>query len=114
MAPEMLNYLKTNTSDSDYTDAVDMWATGCIVYRLVTGAVPFPPGPFLMKYCEDKSLFPYDQLIDSGVKSGLVRFLQQLLAVTPGERLSASQALQHVWVKTGMIWYWPFQLIFAH
>ena len=102
-APEILKYLESDVSDFDYTDAVDMWATGCIVYRLVTGVVPFPPGTFLMKYCEDKSLFPYDQLIDNGVKSGAVRFVQGLLATTPGERPSAVQALQHPWIKTGMV-----------
>lgn len=103
MAPELLNYVETDIYNPDYTDAIDLWATGCIVYRLVAGVVPFPPGTFLMKYCEDKSLFPYDRLIDSGVTSGVVSFLRETLATSIRERPSASQALQHMWIKTGMI-----------
>ena len=68
MAPEIPNFLDTDTSNAEYTNAVDLWAVGCIAYRLVTGVVPFPPGRSLMKYCEDKSQFPYEPLFDSSIK----------------------------------------------
>lgn len=99
MAPELLNYLDTHKSG--YTNAIDLWSTGCIVYRLITGVVPFPPGPSLMKYCEDKSLFPYDALFDSGIKSKGSRFIRQLLALHPEERPSASEARAHPWIQSG-------------
>jgi serine/threonine protein kinase len=69
MAPEILDL------GSDYTDAVDIWSTRCIVYRLITGVVPFALSSLLMKYYEDKSLFPYDALFNSGIKSKGSRFL---------------------------------------
>jgi serine/threonine protein kinase len=101
MAPEVLNYLEQGLSSSNYTNAVDLWALGCIVYRLVTGVVPFPPGTSLVKYCGDKSLFPYDDLFDSGIKSKGAKFIRQLLATHPNDRPSASQALQHEWIVSG-------------
>jgi serine/threonine protein kinase len=98
MAPEILNYLDASAASSEYTNAVDLWAVGCIVYRLITGVIPFPPGTSLVKYCQDKSSFPYDALFDSGIKSDGSKFIRQLLATDPKVRPSASQALQHQWI----------------
>jgi calcium/calmodulin-dependent protein kinase I len=92
MAPEILNYLPGGSTD--YTNSVDMWSAGCITYRIICGSVPFPPGTSLMKYCEDKSLFPLDALFDSGVKSEGFKFIKRLLVTNPKERLSASEALK--------------------
>jgi serine/threonine protein kinase len=101
MAPEVLNFLNPSKPGSDYTDAVDIWSAGCIVYRLITGVVPFPEIILLMKYCEDKSSFPYDDLFDSGIKSEGSRFLRQLLVAKPSARPSATQALNHNWILSG-------------
>ena len=101
MAPEILDFLNSYKPGSDYTDAVDIWSTGCIVYRLITGVVPFPRSTSLMKYCEDKSLFPYDALFDSGIKSEGSKFLRQLLVAKPSARPSATQALNHNWILSG-------------
>lgn len=98
MAPELLNYLSIS---ADFTNAVDIWATGCIIYRLVAGIVPFPPGVSLMKYCEDKSQFPYDPLFDCGIRSGGSKFLRQLLIPHPKDRPTASEALRNDWILSG-------------
>jgi len=100
MAPEILNYLDLDTSGK-YTNAVDLWAVGCIVYRLVTGIGPFPQGKSLIQYCGDESLFPNDLLIKSGVTNSISDFLRQLLAIDPKKRLSAAKALQHHWITSG-------------
>lgn len=101
MAPEILGFLNPSQPESDYTIAVDIWSAGCIVYRLITGDVPFPKITSLMKYCEDKSLFPFDALFDSGIKSEGSKFLRQLLVTKPSERPSATQALNHNWILSG-------------
>jgi serine/threonine protein kinase len=98
LAPEILNYLNIS---ANYTNAVDIWAVGCILYRLVAGVVPFPPGPSLLKYCEDKSQFPYDPLFDCSIKSAGVRFLRQLLHCHPSDRPSAFAALRNDWILSG-------------
>lgn len=55
MAPEILNYIPGH---SEYTYAVDIWALGCIIYRLISGVVPFPPGLSLTNFCGDEERFP--------------------------------------------------------
>ena len=92
----------TDTQGSEYTSAVDIWALGCITYRLVTGHVPFPPGTSLQKYCAKNSLFPYDALFDSGIKSLCAGFIMELLQSCSKERPSASQALKHAWLISSL------------
>jgi serine/threonine protein kinase len=99
MAPEILGYL--DTLNDEYTNAIDLWAAGCITYRLVAGTVPFPPGVSLLKYCEDKSLFPYNALLDNGIKGLCTEFIKELLEFHPKQRPSASQALKHTWIVVG-------------
>jgi serine/threonine protein kinase len=94
MAPEIYR------GGSEYTHMVDIWAAGCITYRLIAGSVPFTI-PALMKYCEDKSLFPYDALFDASIRSTGSKFLRQLLVPNPDDRPSASQALEHEWILSG-------------
>lgn len=103
MAPERLNFLSQQDYDEDYTDSVDIWALGCIVHRLVVGAIPFPHPKSLMKYCDDESLFPHDPLKSNGMSNEGSGFLRQVLAPHPGQRPSASQALQHSWFTSGTL-----------
>jgi serine/threonine protein kinase len=101
MAPEVRLVLDVQDSSSEYTNAVDIWATGCIVYRLVAGHVPFPQIKSLVKYCEDESLFLYDDPFGSGTEKDGSTFLRQLLISDPNGRPTASQALKHSWIISG-------------
>src|ERR1700712_396312 len=68
MAPEIIKFLDSPEPGQHYSNAVDIWSTGCIVYGLITGVIPFPQSTSLMKYCEDIDFFPHDALYDSGIK----------------------------------------------
>jgi serine/threonine protein kinase len=93
MAPEMLNFVSgVDPESSEYTNAVDMWAMGCIVHRLALGCVPFPPGPPLGRFCNDPSSLPLHEL---PLSPPGVKFIRDLLVPLPSARLTAQQALGH-------------------
>lgn len=99
MAPEILNYIPgIQVGRSKYTNAVDMWALGCIVFRLACGAVPFPPGLSLVDFCKDESKFPSRSL---SLSNDGTHFVRNLIKPHPAQRLTAQQALDHPWMKTG-------------
>jgi serine/threonine protein kinase len=103
MAPEIHPYLRTNTptaSSEEYTNAVDLWAVGCITYRLITGQIPFPDAS-LSNYVRDKRLFPYSSLLGNNIERPCIEFIEGLLNISPRERLSAPQALKHPWIVLG-------------
>ena len=99
MAPEIAGYLRIDprAPSSEYSAVVDLWALGCIVYRLVTGHVPFPIVRNLIDYCEGRFPFPEDELSDMTVKGA--RFIQELLRPYPKDRPSARQACEHPWIR---------------
>lgn len=100
MAPEILDNVHSDASSAQYTDAVDLWAVGCITYRLLTGMVPFPPGGSLWRYCDDRSLFPTQPLLKNDITGSGSKFIRKLLMARAKERPSASQALNHSWITT--------------
>ncbi|KAH9216174.1 kinase-like domain-containing protein [Leptodontidium sp. 2 PMI_412] len=97
MALEILNYIPGH---SEYTYAVDIWALGCIMYRLITGTVPFPPGLSLTSFCGDESRFPSKALCMSDSGKG---FIRKVIVAHPSRRLTSGEALEHEWTKLGKI-----------
>ncbi|XP_040288382.1 serine/threonine-protein kinase H2 [Bufo bufo] len=84
-----------------YSNAVDMWALGVITYILLSGSMPF----------EDENRTRLYRLILKGKYSYLSDpwpsvsnlakdFIDRLLTVDAKDRLSASDAIQHPWIKT--------------
>ena len=101
MAPEILDLLGPDLKlpNAEYTNTVDLSSVGCIVYRLIAGFPPFDIST-LGQYCRDK-LFPRNHEFESRIRSSGSKFVQELLAADPKERLSATQALDHTWVTSG-------------
>jgi serine/threonine protein kinase len=98
MAPELFYYVpELDTETSEYTSAIDLWSLGCIIYRVVTGAVPFPSLLSLRNYCKDPSkvLFNMPPTMENARK-----FMQGLLMPHPAERPVASAALESTWLTT--------------
>lgn len=67
-----------------------------MVYRLVNGVVPFPPGPSLLNFCGDESKFPSQ---GSALSELGAKFVQDLVVPYPSRRITAQQALDHAWTK---------------
>lgn len=97
VAPEILDM---NLSDTAYTPAVDMWSVGVILFILLSGYSPFDHDDEeqLFKnikegvYCMDDRIWRY---ISEGAKD----CVRQLLTVDVMNRMTATQALQHPWIR---------------
>lgn len=95
MAPEFFYYLPDlGTETTEYTSAVDLWALGCITYRLISGAVPFPSLLTLKNFCGDPVKFPLNMppMMEESIK-----FIGELLQPHPAKRPSAGEALASSW-----------------
>ena len=100
MAPEILESLDGDGSMAEYSNAVDLWAVGCIAYRLLTGVVPFPSSRSLWRYCDNRLSFPVHALSQNAITGLGSQFTRELLMAHPKARLSASEALRHAWITT--------------
>jgi len=96
MAPEMLSKC------SRYSEKVDLWATGCILFLLVTGVHPF--WTKRMRSQDVKARIAAGQVLEhrNWIMAPLaVRDLvMRLLAVDPHRRLSAVDAMKHHWITS--------------
>jgi serine/threonine protein kinase len=93
MGPELYFYVPgLNKETSEYTNAVDIWALGCIVYRIITRAVPFPSLLSLCNYsnCNEELQFKVSSPIAKAEA-----FVQKLLTPHPAKRPTANAALEH-------------------
>jgi len=101
MAPEMLNFVPgIDLQSSEYTNAIDLWSLGCIIYRLASGVVPFPMGPSLGEYCKGELEFPPHPLALSLIGVG---FVEHLLEPYPTSRPTAQGARDHLWMSIGKL-----------
>ena len=97
MAPEFFGYVDDIDEErSDYTHAVDIWALGCVVYRLCAGKVPFPSYPNLrplQRYSSGQSAPPEEALQSTGCHEKVVDLIMALLRPEPSLRPSANALL---------------------
>ena len=106
MAPEFFGYVDDEEIDEEssaYTNAVDLWALGCIIYKLYTHQVPFPSRENflpLKRYSMGMRPFPVQLLRDNGAGIETVGFLVRLLEPRPGRRLTAQEALETAWLNS--------------
>lgn len=110
MAPEILHLFEydddESTSSGDdkrpsYTNSVDIWAIGVILFQLLTGWFPFPShSNKLAKYVRDKAAFPVERLQSERVSAPACEVVQSFLAPRPSSRPSAESSLQHSWLKS--------------
>ena len=102
LAPEILVELDLLDVDNfeaskEYTVAVDIWSLGEIAFRALTGKRPFPRS--LRAYIKGTSPFPVEILQEYGVSGEGCNFLSGLMAPMPKNRLTARDALSHIWIE---------------
>ncbi len=94
-------YIAPEVIKKSYNEKCDLWSCGVIMYILLSGEPPFndprADNDAIMKKVE---IGKYD--IEHGVWKSISKegkdLVRKLLAYDPAERLSAEEALNHVWI----------------
>ncbi|CUS12980.1 unnamed protein product, partial [Tuber aestivum] len=97
-APEVLG-LDSNSETSDYTNSVDIWSLGCVIYELLVGTKLFTEGR-VSRYFFGKWPFPEDDLkrLSPPTDDVGISLLKSMLAIQPEDRPTAAGALGHEWL----------------
>lgn len=123
LAPEILGILpRRYKTRQEFTHAIDMWSLGCLVHELLTAQTPFldlgsghdelsdmTESDFaayqsetdmesLYTYCQGEADFPTHVLQSLNVPEEGIKLIKSLLLVDPGDRATASSALQSPWL----------------
>jgi len=97
VAPEVL-------TEESYTNAVDMWSVGVIIYILLSGYPPFydeSPPKIFKKITEAK--YDFDDPVWDDISDLAKDLIRKLLVKDPSERLSAKKCLKHPWITGGAV-----------
>ncbi|KAM0709107.1 hypothetical protein Q7P35_003143 [Cladosporium inversicolor] len=99
MAPEMFPYLVDDQEEHTYTQAVDMWALGVMLYQMLTLEFPFGDQLPLHKYCKSRVGFPEAVLSAEQVTPICISFIKSLLRSLPSYRPTSEAAISHPWLQ---------------
>ena len=98
-APEVLG-LDSNSETSDYTNSVDIWSLGCVVYELLVGTKLFVSEFHLYRYFYGIWPFPEDRIrgVSPPADDIGISLLKAMLSIQPEDRPTAGDALSHAWL----------------
>ena len=98
-APEVLG-LDSNSETSDYTNSVDIWSLGCVIYELLIGTKLFALEGQVSRYYFGKWPFPEDKLqaLSPPTDDVGISLLKSMLVIKPEDRPTAASALGHEWL----------------
>jgi len=101
-APEVLG-LDPNSETSNYTNSVDIWSLGCVIYELLVGTKLFVSEFQLCRYFYGTWAFPEESLrvLSPPTDDTGISLLRAMLAIPPGDRPTATGALRNQWL-TGL------------
>ena len=90
--------IDTSRETSEYTNAIDIWALGCITHELLTQTLPFQGLGELSFYCLCPTL-PRNTMLSKGISNGGIEFVKRALAYPPEFRIAAREALDLEWLR---------------
>ena len=98
-APEVLG-LDSNSETSEYTNSVDIWSLGCVIYELLVGTKLFASEGQVSRYFFGKRPFPEDKLkeLSPPADNLAISLLKSMLLIQPEDRPTAEDALSHGWL----------------
>lgn len=79
-----------------FTNKIDIWSVGCILYELVVGRKPFLSEAHVLHYStlKDKLDVPAPNKYDAAFMRAITKAIQSTLNVTPASRPSADELVQ--------------------
>lgn len=98
-APEAIGIGVGGNIENCYSDAIDLWSLGAVVFYALTKFRAFPDFKELAQYCTGAE-FPEERLQHVSVKGR--EFITALMSLQPEARPSAVNALQHPWMDATM------------
>ena len=94
VAPEIL-------AGRSYDSKIDLWSIGVIAFELLCGYLPFSPFEGSMLELLETGTFQFDPEHWEHISPSAMDFIKHLIVVDPEKRLSATEALQHPWIRLG-------------
>ncbi|KUJ21306.1 kinase-like protein [Mollisia scopiformis] len=88
-------YLAPETKGKNFTFAIDIWAVGAIVFRMVSCRLPFLDDPALSDYVEGALPFP----VVNGISQECSEFMVQTMKASPLKRPTSHRAMSHPWLR---------------
>ena len=102
MAPEaypMFSHKSNLSTSESHIFALDMWALGTIIWRMMTTQFPFPGIEDLATYINATPSSPLSLKFE-GLSKDCINFVEASLAIVPEERLTSTAALQSNWLES--------------
>lgn len=87
-----------------YTNKVDIWSMGCLLYAMLSGAVPFSDAyapPDLITQIKNAK-YSFDSAVWKKVSLSAKNLISKMLQKDPKKRLSIDEILSHEWFKCAM------------
>ncbi len=94
------SYVAPEVLERQYTEKCDVWSTGVILFILLVGRVPFAGATDdeVMRNVA-KGNYNFDDQAWLEVSHSAISLVKQMMCADPAQRLSASAALRHPWVR---------------
>lgn len=92
-APEV-----TKNKTEQYTEAVDLWSLGCIMYKMVVGEKLFQEDVHAA-YEYDDTIRRLEGTLSQKLSLDGTKLLKSLIATNPADRPKAEEALSHAWFR---------------
>lgn len=83
-----------------YTRAIDLWALSEITHRMLTHKPAFITKGRLWAYVTKGTPFSVNELENAGASVHGINFVQGTMAASPNKRLTAMDAMNHVWLES--------------
>jgi len=98
-APEVLG-LVSDSETSYYTNSVDIWSLGCVIYELLAGTRLFASATQVSRHILGIWPFPEDKLkvLPTPTDDAGISLLKSMLSIQPEDRPTAADALGNAWL----------------